>query len=82
MPWAVHRCDYMRKHMPCYRNLDRCAMSDPPAHLGLRCGLGDDDGLSELRLQIHLVVSVPEQLSFDWGDRFAYRRESRSERIN
>lgn len=44
---------------------------DPPAHLSLWCGLGDDDGLSELRLQIHLVVSVPEELSFDWDDWFA-----------
>lgn len=53
-------------------------INDPPAHLSLGCGLGDDDGLAKFGFQIHLVVSVTKELSFNWWCGFAWRSGQRS----
>lgn len=41
-----------------------------PAHLSLRCRLGDNDGLPQFWLQVHFVVSMTEILPLDWGHDF------------
>ena len=41
-----------------------------PAHLRLRSGFRDDDGLSQFRLQIHFVVPVTEKFPLDGRSNF------------
>ena len=42
-----------------------------PAHLRLGGGFCDDDGFPQFGFQVHLVVSVPQELPLDWGCRLA-----------
>lgn len=41
-----------------------------PAHLRLRGGLGDNNRLPQFGLEVHLIVSVPEEVPLDGWSRF------------